>query len=144
MKREKDNSMNADEITTKLWTIKRYFKNIPPQADGDIVISRKKIVKTTNELLGFGHLEPWDKDAPEHTTESIKCKLKLVDLEPIRLDKKQIDVPVDGKAATIGRAFYRIGVIGSDKEIDLWLKVELPVGCNFCTYHLTTESPFIK
>jgi hypothetical protein len=144
MKREKDNNVNVDEINIKLWKIKRYFKDPLDQAVGDAVLSREKVVKSANELLGFGQLEPCSKDTFEHATERIKRKLKLVDLEPIRLDKKQIDVPVDGKAATIGRAFYRIGVIGSDKEIDLWLKVELPVGCNFCTYHLTTESPFSK
>lgn len=136
--------MNAVEISMKLRKIKRYFKDPLDQAVGDIVLSREEVVKTINELLGFGHLEQYVKDTVEHTTENIKHKLKLVDLEPIRLDKEQTDVPVDGKSVIISRAFYRIGVIGSDKEIDLWLKVEFPVSCNFCTYHLTTESPFNK
>ena len=141
--------MNADEISIKLWKIKRYFKESPDQAVGDLVLSREEVVKNVNELLGFGHLEPWcgNTDEPagtEPAVESIRRKLKLVGLEPIRLDKKQIDVPTDGDSVTIGRAFFRIGVIGSDKELDLWLKVELPTGCNFCTYHLTTKSPFNK
>lgn len=141
--------MNADEINMKLWKFKRYFKESLDQAVGDLVLSREEVVKNVNELLGFGHLEPWcgDTDEPvgiEHTVESLRRKLELVGLEPIRLDKKQIDVPADGNSVTICRAFFRIGVIGSDKELDLWLKVELPNGCNFCTYHLTTESPFSK
>jgi len=138
--------MNTNDAAIKL---QKFFLESADQTTSDIASCREEIVKDVNELLGFGHLEPWCGDTVEpvctgNAVDNIRRKLELVGLEPIRLDKKQIDVPTDGNSVTIGRAFFRIGVIGSDKELDLWLKVELPNGCNFCTYHLTTESPFKK
>ena len=144
--------MNADEISVKLWKIQRYFKESLDQAVGDLVLSREEVVKNVNDLLGFGHLEPWCGDTvepigTENTMQTIKLKLAMVGLKLVRLDEKHLDRPTNadsGEPISTGIEFMRIGVYGSDKELDLWLKMELPNGFNFCTYYLTTESPFNK
>jgi len=144
--------MNADEISMKLWKIQRYFKESLDQAVGDLVLSREEVVKNVNELLGFGHLEPWCGDTvepigTENMMQTIKLKLAMVGLKPVRIDEVHLDRPTSadtGEPISTGIEFMRVGVYKSDKELDLWLKMELPNGFHFCKYYLTTESPFNK